>query len=88
MPWYMQKVFGKRMIVNEDRRLTTNLLVRGWGVVFASDVLTATETPTTVTRCYPDLFLRIGMTTVYNILRNPDRLRLALSWYVVPGMFF
>ncbi|EXL67422.1 hypothetical protein FOPG_16465 [Fusarium oxysporum f. sp. conglutinans race 2 54008] len=50
MPWYMQKVFGKRMIVNEDRRLTTNLLVRGWGVVFASDVLTATETPTTVTR--------------------------------------
>ncbi|KAH7227029.1 hypothetical protein BKA60DRAFT_557118, partial [Fusarium oxysporum] len=37
---------------------------------------------------YPDLFLRIGMTTVYNILRNPDRLRLALSWYVVPGMFF
>ncbi|KAJ4052043.1 hypothetical protein NW763_008192 [Fusarium oxysporum] len=46
----MQKVFGKRMIVNEDRRLTTNLLVRGWGVVFASDVLTATETPTTVTR--------------------------------------
>ncbi|KAH7178917.1 hypothetical protein DER46DRAFT_622454 [Fusarium sp. MPI-SDFR-AT-0072] len=149
MPWYMQKVFGKRMIVNEDRHLTTNLLVRGWGVVFASDVLTATETPTTVTRwlrqqvrwarathiesvliprvyamshpmaffaaarrefgplvvavavlsyfltshkllyfSYPDLFLRIGITTVYNILRNPDRLRLALSWYVVPGMFF
>ncbi|KAM0081113.1 hypothetical protein ACKRZS_006734 [Fusarium odoratissimum] len=149
MPWYMQKVFGKRMIVNEDRHLTTNLLVRGWAVVFASDVLTATETPTTVTRwlrqqvrwarathiesllipcvyamshpmaffaaarrefgplvvavavlsyfltshkllyfSFPDLFLRIGITTVYNILRNPDRLRLALSWYVVPGMFF
>ncbi|KAF5702667.1 glycosyltransferase family 2 [Fusarium globosum] len=149
MPWYMQKVFGKRMIVNEDRHLTTNLLVRGWGVVFASDVLTATETPTTVTRwlrqqvrwarathieslliprvygmshpmaffaaarrefgplvvavavlsyfltshkllyfSYPDLFLRIGITTIYNILRNPDRLRLALCWYVVPGMFF
>ncbi|EXL93784.1 hypothetical protein NOF04DRAFT_13489 [Fusarium oxysporum II5] len=149
MPWYMQKVFGKRMIVNEDRHLTTNLLVRGWAVVFASDVLTATETPTTVTRwlrqqvrwarathiesllipcvyamshpmaffaaarrefgplvvavavlsyfltshkllyfSYPDLFLRIGITTVYNLLRNPDRLRLALSWYVVPGMFF
>ncbi|KAH7211372.1 hypothetical protein DER44DRAFT_807366 [Fusarium oxysporum] len=127
MPLYMQKVFGKRMIVNEDRHLTTNLLVRGWAVVFASDVLTATETPTTVTRwlrqqvrwarathiesllipfvavavlsyfltshkllyfSYPDLFLRIGITTVYNILRNPDRLTLALSWYVVPGMFF
>ncbi|EWZ79145.1 hypothetical protein FOWG_16662 [Fusarium oxysporum f. sp. lycopersici MN25] len=50
MPWYMQKVFGKRMIVNEDRHLTTNLLVRGWGVVFASDVLTVAETPTSVTR--------------------------------------
>ncbi|PCD42946.1 hypothetical protein AU210_005470 [Fusarium oxysporum f. sp. radicis-cucumerinum] len=50
MPWYMQKVFGKRMIVNEDRYLTTNLLVRGWGVVFASDVLTVAETPTSVTR--------------------------------------
>ncbi|RBA13430.1 hypothetical protein FPRO05_02224 [Fusarium proliferatum] len=149
MPWYMQKVFGKRMIVNEDRHLTTNLLVGGWGVVFASDVLTATETPTTVTRwlrqqvrwarathieslliprvygmshpmaffaaarrefgplvvavavlsyfftshkllyfSYRDLFLRISITTIYNILRNPDRLRLALCWYVVPGMFF
>ncbi|EWZ00132.1 hypothetical protein FOYG_00025 [Fusarium oxysporum NRRL 32931] len=143
--WYMQKVFCKRM----DRHLTTNLLVCGWGVIFASDVLPATKTPTTVTRwlrqqvrwarathiesrliprvyamshprafsaaarrefgpvvvavvvlsyfltshkllyfSYPDLFLRIGITTVYNILRNPDRLRLALSWYVVPDMFF
>ncbi|KAF4343934.1 alfa-L-rhamnosidase [Fusarium beomiforme] len=50
IPWYMQRVFGKRMIVNEDRHLTTNLLVRGWGVVFASDVLTYTETPNTMTR--------------------------------------
>lgn len=50
VPWYMQTVFGKRMLVNEDRHLTTNLLVRGWGVVFVSDVLAATETPTTTTR--------------------------------------
>ncbi|KAF9767838.1 hypothetical protein IL306_014933 [Fusarium sp. DS 682] len=140
IPWYMQRVFGKRMIVNEDRHLTTNLLVRGWGVVFASDVLTATETPNTMTRwlrqqvrwarathieslliprvyamshpmaffaaarreigplvatitvllylfmsqkllylSYSDLFLRLGITAAYNLLRNPHRLRLASS---------
>ncbi|KAH7008900.1 glycosyltransferase family 2 protein [Ilyonectria destructans] len=50
VPWYLQTVMGKRMIINEDRHLTTNLLSRGWGVVFASDVLTATETPTTLSR--------------------------------------
>ncbi|CAM1504642.1 Fc.00g022330.m01.CDS01 [Cosmosporella sp. VM-42] len=50
VPWYLQTVFGKRMIINEDRHLTTNLLSRGWGVVFASDVLTATDTPTTLAR--------------------------------------
>ncbi|KAK7222526.1 hypothetical protein V2G26_010529 [Clonostachys chloroleuca] len=41
-------IVGKRMIINEDRHLTTNLLKRGWGVAFASDVLTATDTPTTL----------------------------------------
>ncbi|KAH0524547.1 hypothetical protein TsFJ059_007044 [Trichoderma semiorbis] len=50
IPWYLQKLMGKRMIINEDRHLTTNLLLRGWGVVFASDVLTATDTPTTLAR--------------------------------------
>ena len=50
VPWYMQTLWGKRMIINEDRHLTTNLLKRGWGVVFASDVLTATDTPTTLAR--------------------------------------
>ncbi|KAK4173820.1 family 2 putative glycosyltransferase [Triangularia setosa] len=50
VPWYMQVAFGKRMIVNEDRHLTTNLLLRGWNVVFASDVLAATDTPTTMAR--------------------------------------
>jgi hyaluronan synthase len=48
--WYLQKALGKRMIVNEDRHLTTNLLLRGWKVMFASDVLTATDTPTTMAR--------------------------------------
>jgi hyaluronan synthase len=37
-------------IINEDRHLTTNLLARGWGVVYASDVLAATDTPTTLAR--------------------------------------
>ncbi|RFU74084.1 glycosyltransferase family 2 [Trichoderma arundinaceum] len=50
IPWYLQTLLGKRMIINEDRHLTTNLLSRGWGVVFASDVLTATDTPTTLAR--------------------------------------
>ncbi|KAK4164444.1 family 2 putative glycosyltransferase [Cladorrhinum sp. PSN259] len=50
VPWYLQVALGKRMIVNEDRHLTTNLLLRGWKVIFASDVLTATDTPTTMSR--------------------------------------
>ncbi|KAL2267971.1 hypothetical protein VTJ83DRAFT_2817 [Remersonia thermophila] len=50
IPWYLQRALGKRMIVNEDRHLTTNLLLRGWKVMFASDVLTATDTPTTMSR--------------------------------------
>ncbi|KAL7898575.1 glycosyltransferase family 2 protein [Trichoderma sp. SZMC 28014] len=50
IPWYLQTLLGKRMIINEDRHLTTNLLKRGWGVVFASDVLAATDTPTTLAR--------------------------------------
>lgn len=50
VPWYTQIAFGKRMIVNEDRHLTTNLLLRGWKVIFASDVLAATDTPTTMSR--------------------------------------
>ncbi|KAF4122287.1 hypothetical protein GMORB2_7279 [Geosmithia morbida] len=50
VPWYLQTIWGKRMIINEDRHLTTNLLLRGWGVVFASDVAAATDTPTTMAR--------------------------------------
>lgn len=38
------------MIVNKDRYLTMNLLFRGWKAMFASDVLTATDTPTTRAR--------------------------------------
>ncbi|KAK5988931.1 Hyaluronan synthase 1-like protein [Cladobotryum mycophilum] len=149
IPWYLQTLMGKRMIINEDRHLTTNLLARGWGVVFASDVLTVTDTPTTLARwlkqqirwarathiesllqprvylmSHPllfygmarrefgpltaaiaifyyfltgeqliivfvtDLLIRILMSSLYNILRNPHRLnRQSLKW-VVPGIFF
>ncbi|PYH45952.1 chitin synthase [Aspergillus saccharolyticus JOP 1030-1] len=47
-PWYTQMVMGHRMIVNEDRHLTTNLLLRGWTVTYVSDTVTATDTPTTL----------------------------------------
>ncbi|KAJ4397285.1 hypothetical protein N0V93_001509 [Gnomoniopsis smithogilvyi] len=50
VPWYNQNIFGKKMIVNEDRHLTTLLLLRGWGVVYAGDIMTATETPNTLVR--------------------------------------
>jgi hyaluronan synthase len=36
--------------VNEDRHLTTCLLLKGWRVNFVGDVLTATETPHTLRR--------------------------------------
>ncbi|OQD77933.1 hypothetical protein PENDEC_c002G02437 [Penicillium decumbens] len=49
-PWYTQTVMGHRMVVNEDRHLTTNLLMRGWTVTYVSDTLTATDTPTTLSR--------------------------------------
>ncbi|KAJ5908321.1 hypothetical protein N7495_001003, partial [Penicillium taxi] len=49
-PWYTQTVLGHRMVVNEDRHLTTNLIMRGWNVTFVSDVLAATDTPTTLSR--------------------------------------
>lgn len=37
-------------IVNEDRHLTSLLLLRGWGVIYAGDIMTETETPTTLVR--------------------------------------
>lgn len=37
-------------IVNEDRHLTSCLLLAGWKVIFVPDVFTATETPRTLRR--------------------------------------
>ncbi|CAI7626526.1 unnamed protein product [Penicillium glandicola] len=50
LAWYKQSVLGHWMVVNEDRHLTTRLLLKGWRVVFVSDVMTATESPTTFRR--------------------------------------
>ncbi|QKX56947.1 uncharacterized protein TRUGW13939_04055 [Talaromyces rugulosus] len=47
--WYAQTILGTRMIVNEDRHLTTCLLMRGWTIKYAADTLAATETPPTFT---------------------------------------
>lgn len=149
VPWYLQKALGKRMIVNEDRHLTTNLLLRGWKVMFASDVLAATDTPTTMARwlkqqvrwgrathiesllhprvyatSHPllfygmakrefgpaigaiaiiwyfftsrqliifstnDLLLRVLVGSLYNILRNPDRLAGKGLLWVIPSILF
>ncbi|CAG9951112.1 unnamed protein product, partial [Clonostachys rosea f. rosea IK726] len=136
-------------IINEDRHLTTNLLKSGWGVVFASDVLTATDTPASLSRwlrqqvrwarathiesllqprvylkSHPllfhgmakrefgpvlaaiamiyyfftarqlivfsatDLFFRCIVGLVYNVLRNPHRLRTSSLKWVIPGIVF
>ncbi|POS74039.1 hypothetical protein DHEL01_v207566 [Diaporthe helianthi] len=48
--WYNQRVFGKKMIVNEDRHLTTLLLLNGWRVIYAGDIMTETESPVTLVR--------------------------------------
>ncbi len=149
VPWYLQTALGKRMVVNEDRHLTTNLLLRGWRVIFASDVLTATDTPTTMARwlkqqvrwarathiesllhprvyatSHPllfygmakrefgpaigaiaiiwyfltsqqliifsahDLLLRILVGSLYNLLRNPDRLTKKGLFWVLPSILF
>jgi hyaluronan synthase len=37
-------------VVNEDRHLTTNLLLNGWKVTFNTETLASTDTPTTLLR--------------------------------------
>ncbi|KAI0470583.1 hyaluronan synthase [Xylariaceae sp. FL0804] len=50
LQWYKQTVLGHWMIVNEDRHLTTRLLLRGWKVLFVPDAFTATESPVNLRR--------------------------------------
>lgn len=48
--WYTQTSIGIKTVVNEDRHLTTNLLLNGWKVTFNTSALASTDTPTTLLR--------------------------------------
>ena len=48
--WYIQTSLGIKTIVNEDRHLTTRLLLDGWKVTFNTEALAFTDTPTTLLR--------------------------------------
>ncbi|KAG4034925.1 hypothetical protein MFRU_002g02740 [Monilinia fructicola] len=50
LPWYTQTSLGVKTVVNEDRHLTTNLLLRNWKVTFNTCALASTDTPTTLLR--------------------------------------
>ncbi|KAK2630531.1 hypothetical protein QTJ16_001351 [Diplocarpon rosae] len=47
--WYMQTMLGRKTVVNDDRHLTTCLLLKNWRVTFNTNVMTLTDTPTTAT---------------------------------------
>lgn len=48
--WYTQTSMGVKTIVNEDRHLTTKLLLDGWKVTFNTESIAYTDTPTTLLR--------------------------------------
>lgn len=48
--WYTQTSMGVKTIVNEDRHLTTRLLLDGWKVTFNTEAIAYTDTPTTLLR--------------------------------------
>lgn len=50
LPWYTQTSLGVKTVVNEDRHLTTNLLLQNWKVTFNTSALASTDTPTTLLR--------------------------------------
>jgi hyaluronan synthase len=50
LKWYTQTSIGIKTVVNEDRHLTTNLLLNGWKVTFNTSALASTDTPTTLLR--------------------------------------
>ncbi|KAG8163056.1 hypothetical protein KVR01_007534 [Diaporthe batatas] len=47
VPWYCQRVLGRKMITNEDRHLTTRLLWAGYDVHHVPDAVVYTDTPDT-----------------------------------------
>ncbi|KAH7361349.1 hypothetical protein BKA66DRAFT_444732 [Pyrenochaeta sp. MPI-SDFR-AT-0127] len=49
LEWYDQRIFGRRPTVNEDRHLTTRLLLNGWKISFSAQAIVATDAPATFT---------------------------------------
>ncbi|GLA53099.1 hyaluronan synthase 3 [Aspergillus niger] len=90
LAWYKQSVLGHWMVVNEDRHLTTRLLLKGWRVVFASDVMTATESPTTFRRwlLQQDYSHRLALTISYLVFRNPYRPTMKEWMWSLPAHLF
>ncbi|KAK0645199.1 Hyaluronan synthase 1 [Lasiodiplodia hormozganensis] len=43
--WYMQTAMGHKTVVNDDRHLSTLLMMNNWRITFNTMVLTVTETP-------------------------------------------
>lgn len=50
LDWYTQTSLGVKTVVNEDRHLTTRLLLSNWKVTFNTEALAFTDTPTTLLR--------------------------------------
>ena len=50
MDWYTQTSLGIKTVVNEDRHLTTRLLLDSWKVTFNTEALASTDTPVTLIR--------------------------------------
>ncbi|KAI9648410.1 hypothetical protein NHQ30_003044 [Ciborinia camelliae] len=50
LSWYTQTSLGVKTVVNEDRHLTTNLLLQNWKVTFNTSAIASTDTPTTLLR--------------------------------------
>ncbi|KAH4115981.1 hypothetical protein HBH92_133430 [Parastagonospora nodorum] len=50
LAWYKQTVCGNWMVVNEDRHMTTRLLLSGYRVRYITHAVTETETPVTLRR--------------------------------------
>ncbi|PVH76865.1 glycosyltransferase family 2 protein [Cadophora sp. DSE1049] len=47
VPWFCQRVWGHRTVVNEDRHLTTRIIWAGFAVHYAPGAIVHTDTPNT-----------------------------------------
>ncbi|PSN59965.1 hypothetical protein BS50DRAFT_507151 [Corynespora cassiicola Philippines] len=70
LEWYDQRVFGRRPTVNEDRHLTTRLLLSRWKISFSPQAIVATDAPTTFA-AYTTQQLRWSRATILESLYYP-----------------